>query len=217
MAQLFVYIDSLTSPFEAFWVDCKNNNDPTRPHWHYYMEVIYIEYGDLYVECDQKQTVLSAGDFAIFYPKTIHTMSPVDPKYYRYGVIKFDISRLNIANSYTPRLRSLFELAKQCDNNDIFIKANKMKALPAMQYFITCIDELYFRNYGYDMLVYSAICSLLIGLVRIWREEGFDTSAAIPTTADGTSIDSITEYIDEHSSEALSVQDLAEQIGRAHV
>ena len=62
MPQLFEYIDTLNSPYEAFWVDSHNINDPTRPHWHYYVEVIYVEIGELYAECDDKKAVLHPVD-----------------------------------------------------------------------------------------------------------------------------------------------------------
>lgn len=209
MAQLFEYIDSLNSPYEAFWVDSHNINDPTRPHWHYYMEIIYIEIGSLYVECEQQKTILQPGDFAIFHSKHIHTMEPLDKNSYRYGVIKFDISRLNINNSYTPKLRTLFDTAKQDPSAMIFFPAEKIAPHGFGNIFNTCIHELENKSYGYDMVVHASLCTLLIDLVRIWRENGMDTSHAAITSADGTSIDSITEYIDEHSSEPLLVEDLA--------
>lgn len=209
MAQLFEYIDTLNSPYEAFWVDSHNENDPTRPHWHYYMELIYVVSGTLEAECEQRRSTLTAGDFAIFHPKMIHTIYPADNAPYRYGVLKFDISRLSISNSYTPRLRTLFETARMTRSADVFFPKEKISPLHPMQTFSTCINELSAQEYGYDMIVHSQLCALLIGLVRIWKQEGLDTTEAIPTSADATSIDSITEYIDEHSQEPLLVEDLA--------
>lgn len=215
MAQLFEYIDTLNSPYEAFWVDCHNINDPTRPHWHYYMELIYVVSGQLYVECEQQKMLLSPGGFAIFHPKLIHNVYPADPKNYHYGVLKFDISRLNINNSYTPRLRTLFENARM-EAAQMFFSADQISSLPVEATFTTCIDELEKKDYGYDMIVHASLCNLLIGVIRIWREKGFDTAEAITTSADTNSIDSITEYIDEHSHEALLVEDLAERCNMSY-
>ncbi len=209
MAQLFEYIDTLNSPYEAFWVDSHNENDPNRPHWHYYMELIYVISGTLDAECEQKKATLGPGDFAIFHPKMIHTVYPTDTQPYRYGVLKFDISRLSISNSYTPRLRTLFENARQTSSAEVFFRAGQIAHLRPEGTFATCVRELESKEYGYDMVVHSQLCALLVGLVRIWRGEGLDTTEAIPTSADATSIDSITEYIDEHSQEPLLVEDLA--------
>lgn len=209
MAQLFEYIDSLNSPYEAFWVDSHNINDPTRPHWHYYMELIYIVSGDLLVECEQQKATLHPGGFAIFHPKTIHTVYPVNPENYRYGVLKFDISRLKISNSFTPRLRTLFECARMTETAKVFFPAERVSVLSPDKAFATCITELEQKDYGYDIVVHSTLCTLLMGLIRIWREEGLDTTEAIPSSADTNAIDSITEYIDEHSQEPLLVEELA--------
>ncbi len=210
MAQLFEYIDSLNSPYEAFWVDSRNENNPTRPHWHYYIEIIYIEIGSLYVECEEKKQILHPGDFAIFHSKQIHTMEPLDKNLFRYGVIKFDISRLNIGSSYTPRLRALFETARQDPAAQNFFSANEILPTKYSDIFNACIAELEEKNYGYDLVVHAALSALLIDLVRIWRENGMETTnTGITSSGIGNTIDTITEYIDEHSAEPLLVEDLA--------
>ncbi len=216
MAQLFEYIDSLSSPYEAFWVDSRNENEPTRPHWHYYMEIIYIEVGSLYVECDRRKTILSPGDFAIFHPKIIHTMSPLDMSSFRYGVIKFDISRLNSSGAHSPRLRILCENARQTSNAQTFFSADCIDSKRFDRLFNLCIDELANKNYGYDMVVQSSLCTMLIDLIRIWRADGLDTQPASLPIAEGTSIDTITEYIDEHSAEPLLVEELAERCNMSY-
>ncbi len=215
MAQLFEYIDTLNSPYEAFWVDSHNQNDPTRPHWHYYMELIYVVSGQIYVECEQQKMLLSPGGIAIFHPKLIHNVYPSDPGNYRYGVLKFDISRLNINNSYTPRLRTLFEHARM-EAAQMFFPGDQVQNLPIETTFSTCIAELEQKDYGYDMIVHASLCNLLIGIIRIWRGKGLDTAEAITSSADTNSIDSITEYIDEHSHETLLVENLAERCNMSY-
>ena len=209
MPQLFEYIDSLSSPYEAFWVDSHNINDPNHPHWHYYMELIYIISGDLTAQCEEKRATLHPGDFILFHPKTIHTVYPVNPNNYRYGVLKFDVSRLNNTNSFTPRLRTLFECARRSKNAKVFFSKESVVSLPLEMYFETCINELEEKAYGYDIIVHSLVCQLLTGVLRIWREDGFNTIEAIPSTVDTNAIESITEYIDEHSQEQILVEDLA--------
>ena len=215
MPQLFEYIDTLNSPYEAFWVDSHNINDPTRPHWHYYVEVIYVEIGELYAECDDKKAVLHPGDCAIFHAKMIHIVTPADPKNYRYGVIKFDVSRLNTSGSFTPRLRAVTEAARRSTQASLFFPAETLDRKLLSRVFNTCVDELNNRRFGYDLVVHSNLCELMVALSRRWREEGLDTSCSAGIS-NGTGIESVTEYIDEHSAEPLSVEALAHRCGMSY-
>ena len=181
MSQLFEYIDSLTSPYEAFWVDSRNINDPTRPHWHYYIEVIYVEIGELYVECEEHRRTLSPGDCAIFHSRMIHTMAPVDRDNYRYGVIKFDISRLQSGASFTPRLRSVVEAARKSSSASLFFSAGSLDRNLVSRVFNTCVRECDDKRYGSDLVVHSNLCELMVALARFWRAEGLDIAGSVST------------------------------------
>ena len=52
MQYLFEYTDTLNSPYEAFEVYSSMMVFPIRPHWHYFMEIIYMKSGTGLVECD---------------------------------------------------------------------------------------------------------------------------------------------------------------------
>ena len=54
MQYLFEYCDTLESPYEAFLYDTSNMAFPIRPHWHYFMEIVYMLEGTGLVECDGK-------------------------------------------------------------------------------------------------------------------------------------------------------------------
>ena len=42
MNPIFEYSDTLNNPYEAFFFDAQKNNFPVSPHWHYFMELLYI-------------------------------------------------------------------------------------------------------------------------------------------------------------------------------
>lgn len=214
MARLFENIDTLSTPYEAFWVDSRNQNTPTRPHWHYYIELIYVEGGELSVECDNHRAILHGGDCAVFHPKQIHTITPMSADY-RYGVLKFDVSRLNISSLYTPKLRVLMDDVRT--NRDIspFVSAELLQDGTFRQTFAACISELEARNYGYDLVVHAGLCSLLVTLLRIWRAGGAIITAKGSPSGEAA-IDSITEYIDEHANEPLRAQALADRCGMSY-
>ena len=80
--------------------------------------------------------------------------------------------------------------------------------------FETCISELANRRYGSDLMVYASLCELMVSLARIWQAQGVLTGAGRATGSEG--IDSIVEFIDEHSSEPLLVENLARRCGMSY-
>ena len=50
----------------------------------------------------------------------------------------------------------------------------KLLHISASELFEECRRELENKNYGYDMIVHNKICYLLVQLIRIWKERGFD-------------------------------------------
>lgn len=214
MAQLYEPIDTLNTPFDAFWADSRNENDPPRPHWHYYIELIYVETGTLRAVFDRKNALLYPGDLAVFYPKQIHTLVPESPVY-RYGVIKFDIGRLTLSTVYTPKLRTLFETARNDPGILPIVPAKELPPKQTANAFLTCIGEIEHRNYGYDMIVQSVLSTLLVSVIRVFKDRGLNVSVQ-QSAPEEASIDSVTEYIDAHSSEPLRVEDLAKQCGMSY-
>lgn len=214
MSQLYEHIDTLNSPYEAFLVDSRNINDPPRPHWHYYAELLYVVEGDVRVDCNERSTVMHVGDFAFLHAQAIHNVVPDASAHYRYGVIKFDLSRLTGSRNFTPNLRAVAEQARRSEKASILFPAETIDGALFSRVFETCISELANRRYGSDLMVYASLCELMVSLARIWQAQGVLTGAGRATGSEG--IDSIVEFIDEHSSEPLLVENLARRCGMSY-
>ncbi|MCI8615153.1 AraC family transcriptional regulator [Parablautia intestinalis] len=210
MQHFFEYIDTLNSTYEAFLCDASKINFPIRPHWHYFMEMLYMLEGAGRVECNGENYVVEAGDMIIFYPESVHAIYTIADRPLKYGVIKFDVNKLYTENSYAPKLRIILESAAKSREAGIFFKEDQLKGLEVKEIFEECRRELKRRNYGYDVIVHNQICFLLVHLIRLWRENGFDTDAAVSYPPDTNSIRGITAYIDEHADEQIKVEDLAD-------
>lgn len=216
MQYLFEYSDKLNSPFEAFLFDTTREVFPIRPHWHYFMELIYMLDGTALVNCDQETYILRPGDLILFHPQAVHSVYTTTNSPLKYEVIKFDINQLNVTNSYTPKLSHVFRKAKDDETANIYFAASDLQGIPVQELFSLCLKEMGAKPYGYDLLINSNLCALLIQLLRIWRSNGFDTDTAVIAKTETESIHSITEYIDYHSSEPLKVQELAEKCGMSY-
>jgi AraC-like DNA-binding protein len=205
MQYLFEYSDILNTPYEAFNFDISKEVFPVRPHWHYFMEIIFIKKGSVCITCEERNYTLYEGDLIIFHPKAIHSIFSNNSDA-EYSVIKFDINKVNVTNSYNPKLKTIFNNAFKNTKLPIFFKKENFKIVNLPHLFENCISELNKRNYGYYLIINSFLCSLLVEIVRLWKKEGFDTESL---DVDDNSFNTVTEYIDEHSHELLKVQDIA--------
>ena len=108
------------------------------------------------------------------------------------------------------------EAARRAPEIPYFFRAEALTGTPVGRIFNTCVTELAERKYGYDLVLHSNLCELMVTLARLWREEGLDTSHFAAGISNGAGIESVTEYIDEHSAEALSVEKLAKRCGMSY-
>ncbi len=216
MQYLFEYGDMLTSPYEAFIVDSATQYFPVRPHWHYYTEIIYMLEGTAMAECDDKTYILEAGELILFHPKAIHALYSTCEEPIRYAALKFDVNTLSVANSYTPKLIHVLTAARNDSCAEIHFSENILRNLHVREIIMDCIKEINEREYGYDIKIHSHLCNLMIYLMRIWREAGFQIDTPVIAGSDELSLNNITEYIDEHSDELLRIEELAKQCGMSY-
>ena len=208
MKTLYEQIDMINSPFDAFYVTRKDFNEKISAHWHYFVEIMYIISGTAEVNCDNIDHHLSTGDLIFFHSGSIHAIyNPSDDMHY--GIIKLNLSSLHTIGDHFLKPVAIIRTAKGDVKAPIHILHKEISSLPIDAWFKQCINELSTKAYGYDISFYSTVSNILIEIIRIWEQHGFiikQTSPAAPTI--GT-IQTITEYIDEHSNQPLRVDELA--------
>jgi len=210
MHNLFEPGDMLNAPYEAFLFDTKKAGFPVRPHWHYYMELLYMVEGTALVESDEKQYILHPGDMAVLPPKSIHAIynEPDKKEFLKYYVIKFDLNRFHENIGYVPQLKSAVLQAMNNDAVSFYFSSEELSRYAITEFINGCAVEIHTRFYGYYMMMHSYLNCILVSMLRIWRERGFTPSYEVTTLSDN-SIETITEYIDAHSDQPLKVEQLA--------
>ena len=216
MQYLFEYSDTLNSPYEAFLYDTAVSDFPIRPHWHYFMEMIYMKEGTALIDCDGKSYVLEPGDMILFHPEAVHAIYTATNVSLKYNVLKFDVNRLYTENNYAPKIRAILSSARKNKTASVCFREEEISDIPAEEIFEECRKELEQRNYGYDIVVHNKICYLLVRLIRKWREMGFDTDKASEYVNETDSIHEITAYIDAHAGEAIRVEELADMCNMSY-
>mgnify|MGYP003765892131 CR=1 FL=1 len=213
---LFEYSDTLNSPYEVFLFDTTKNKFPVRSHWHYFMEIIYMLQGTALIDCNQESYIVKPGDLFLFHPQAVHSIFGATDEPIKFIGLKFDMNRLKSSTSYTSNLGAIFQSALKDPLAPICLSSNSFDNLHVRDLFFHCMMEMNEKHFGYDLLVQAQICSLLIDIIRLWRNNGFDTDKAISLHTDLNSIYSITEYIDAHSHEQLKVKYLASKCNMSY-
>ena len=193
MDELFEYSDSLNAPFQTF----KGNWRIVKPHWHYFTEMVYLVKGVLYTEVDNHQYTLNPGDMIIYHPKQIHSFLDIPSK-----------------NADNPEEELLFYGIKFDD----MILSNTTPGSPKLPKLLANItkDDTPYKQFGYDIKVASMISLIITELMRIWLRRGLQLSAKTTFDQFSTKDFSVLEYIDQHSAENISIEELANRCGMCY-
>lgn len=210
MYTLFEPGDLLNSPYEALLFDTAKHSFPIRAHWHHYMEIILMVEGTVIVESDEKKYRLHAGDMAALPPKCIHAIyrETGSAEHLIYYVIKFDLNRFRENIGYVPQLKSAIQQAVENSDVSFYFSSQELAGFPIYEFVSGCVREAQTMHYGYYMIMYSYLNCILVNMLRIWSEKGFTPSYEVSAPS-GSSIETITEYIDAHSDQPLKVEQLA--------
>ncbi len=212
MHALLEVSDTLEKPIECFTFDTAKADFPIRPHWHYFVEMIYVTEGTAEMVVGKDRYIVPVDGFMLFHQKAVHSIFPVDDKPLIYEVLKFDINLLTDTPSYSPRLTNIFKGAEE-KGMPIYFSPNFSRKHNCKKLFSICINEYKDKNYGYDLLIRAALYRLLTIIIRKWQTQGFTMEDSMYVKDSTYSIDNITEYIDQHIDETLDVSALADMCG----
>ena len=216
MQYLFEYCDKLKSPYEAFFYDSSCMPFPIRSHWHYFMEMILMVEGTGLIDCNGRTYVVEPGDLMIFPPEALHAVYTATNFDLKYEVIKFDISKLYTENSYSPELKMILESINKSPEVELCFKEERIRDWRTREIFCRCREEIQKKQFGYDIVIHSLISSLIVQMVRVWCESGFNTDVAMAMNLETDSIRGITSYIDAHIGEQIRVEDLADMCNMSY-
>ena len=132
MKPYFECSDKLNKPYEAFLFDAQTSEMfPILPHWHYFVEILYMVEGNAYVEAGEENYVLEPGDLILFYPQMAHAIYSTGQLPIRYYVLKFDVGQLS-PSAGMPGSRadihfsSLFRAARGNPASKLFFRSDEM-------------------------------------------------------------------------------------------
>lgn len=174
MKPYFEYSDKLNKPYEAFLFDAQTSEMfPILPHWHYFVEILYMVEGKAYVEAGEENYVLEPGDLIVFYPQMAHAIYSAGQLPIRYYVLKFDPVHLNISGSALPPISSLIAMAAVEQKLSVYFSKEKFNQEKMKQLIQGSVKTLEEKQFGYDIIMHSNYCLLMAEILRVWKQEGF--------------------------------------------
>lgn len=216
MNYLYEYSDILNTPYEAFVFDTHKGDFPIRPHFHHYVEMIYMVQGNMFASLNEKEYYLNEGQMLLFFSDCLHSMSASSVKKAVFMGIKFDAARLTVNSGITPRIQTLLNAARG-QNARVFFDEEECRENGFEDIFTDCVKELNEKEIGYDISVHAKLCILMTRLIRIWQREGLDFSNVSDyVSRDEITIQNILEYIDMHLDENLKVEELAKRCNMSY-
>ncbi len=211
MHNLFEQSDSLNKPFECFDFNANKETFPVKPHWHYFIEIIFVRSGTAEIYSDGEKYHVKENEMLIIHPQSVHSIYRQNDNELLYSVFKFDINKIAYnSGTYTPKFRNIFKSAYK-KKMPVLFSGEQTNHMNCNEIFDICINECQMRKYGYTLIVTSKIRELLTLIVRNWLSLNFSIDSDVLNDDNEYSIDTITEYIDIHLCENIQVTDIAEK------
>lgn len=216
MNNLYEYIDPIASPYEAFLFDSTRDSLPIPAHWHYYVELLYVQKGKIEVSLDNTVSIGDEGAVILFPPKCVHSISLAkDSVSAQYHVIKFDPNLLPSCKMDELDLRSILHGIHAFRCPCIFSpeQTAEMNLFPL---FSDILMEYQKKELGYSMILTADLRKIVSKFTRLWQKSGnfFPDPGVHPSYE--ISFDLVAEYIDSHYFEDLTVEKLAGMCNMSH-
>lgn len=208
MKYLFEKQDSLNTPVECFVFDASREMFPIKPHWHYFAEFIFMLKGSAEMNCNDKTYIVNEGEFIIMNPSSVHSIFSNQEELPIYAVLKFDLAKFPSTASNALSLTDIFKYARS-ENMQIHFDSKSAEDMKCREIFFDCINEINNYSYGFDVILRSQIYRLIFGIVRKWISKGLNIDKCPVNSKDSYGIENITEYIDSHLEDSISVNDIA--------
>ena len=175
MKPYFECSDKLNKPYEAFLFDAQTSEMfPILPHWHYFVEILYMVEGKAYVEAGEENYVLEPGDLIVFYPQMAHAIYSAGQLPIRYYVLKFDPVHLNISGSALPPISSLITMAAVEQKLSVYFSKEKFNQEKMKQLIQGSVKTLEEKQFGYDIIMHSNYCLLMAEILTVRLQKAED-------------------------------------------
>ncbi|MBQ8435168.1 MAG: helix-turn-helix transcriptional regulator [Oscillospiraceae bacterium] len=214
MQTLYKYSDTHNKAFECICFSTEALPFPIELHWHYFGEMLLLLKGRLLLQIDTKWYNMEKGDFIFIFPETVHGIFSADGQPAEFLIIKFDYEKL-------PELSERVTISNpavhtEISKLEIHFDADLVNGYGIDVLFRECFDESTEKGFGYEAIIRGNVQKILIILMRIWKKTGEFIVDSLKNVTTEYELYGITEYIDKHSNESITVTDIAKLCGMSY-
>ncbi|MFU0828336.1 MAG: Bifunctional transcriptional activator/DNA repair enzyme AdaA [Lachnoclostridium sp.] len=197
-------------PFHCFIADNKRNHFYNKPHWHYYIELLYFLEGNGSVILGNERFQVSEGDFVIINSRELHSITCPEGISTRFINILFDVDILYSSEKSAFEAKYILPLIMAGQNYKKVFRKAETEHTPIKLFVTQIYNEYAGKKYGFDIAVKINIGALFLWLIRNWEKDGVMlTLDPIPVKTDLSKFISLLDYLDQHYNEEITVDDMA--------
>lgn len=211
--QLFEYMDILNHPYEIHVEKVDQLPFSIASHWHYYGEMLYVTQGEIEVRCADGSFLVKEGELILIAPQGLHSILTVSAAPIRYVVIKFDTTALQIPHIYMTRLHLAFQALSH--PGAFVFPRHQLEDTLVKELLLNSLKEQEHFAFAWDYSIQAALSMVVTCLYRILQETIDCSDQQLPKKTQYFFYDTL-EYIDSHSSQNISVSDLARRSGMSY-
>lgn len=195
--------------FYCFYTSSVEGHLPILPHWHYYIEILYVTIGTGQLVLNGQTFTIKKGDVIYVLPQDVHAIYALDGVDFQYAVIKFDPVLLFDAPFDAFMLKNILPIVHPVPANQKLIPKAKVSksTITNIEYTMTTFED---KPYGYEFVVKSKLLLLFYDLIWSLREKGINLIEHPNESSDLTAIIPAFHYIHNNFAKPITAESVAD-------
>lgn len=195
-------------PYEIYRTEIPRFYTSFPMHWHEEIEIVYVLKGSAKYTVDFKEYIIVKGDILIIPPSSLHSFEQFEEEDFDAATIIFAQNMVSNNLIDICSIRYIMPIF----NNEIYlpihIKSNEKVGKEVSKYILEAVNEHLNKEPAYELRVRIAFLNMI---QYFYRENLFSKGEnSISSVRTISQIKAITNYIEEHYAEKISLEDLAE-------
>jgi len=201
---------------------CKMNHNNglkyhVAPHWHNYIEILFVVLGELEILIKGEKYILEKGDLIWIHSQEVHSTSIAG------GVHTCHINLQVMPTVFYFANRTVFEaryilpllMANKPEYNVFNHIEVENSCIPSLMNEI--LEEYNKKEYAFELAVLTGINRLFLWVLRYWKQKNLHFNQfTILSDADLAMLEKLIKYIEQNYSEDMNLKDIAKMCGMSY-
>jgi len=199
---------NMVQPFTCHIVDNLKQEYNCPPHWHYYIEIIYVVAGKARIVTGGESYHLLPGDMLLINARQVHSIYSGDDTGVKSIVIKFDPQVLFTASASAFELKYILPFLLSKSKYQKVFTAEDLRDTFIPQLVNEIYDEFTNREYGFELSVRINIGRIFLWIIRKWKQD----NVMIKFSSKLIDIDQfqmVFDYVDKNYMHAIDAKTMA--------